>query len=101
MKRRFERIQILLVIAISLLILAHPAYLRCARLSQTKFVSADLSFENSDQEERLLDSEKELKVFGSSAFLIIFRMGTRLFEKSSHLFFQTLPLHERIVVLRC
>jgi len=101
MKRNFKRIQIFLVIPISLFILAHPAYLRCTQLSQTKFVSSDLSFENPDQEERLPDNEKELRGYGSSTGLIIFGMGTNLFEQPSHLCFQTLPLHQRIVVLRC
>jgi hypothetical protein len=100
MKKRFERIQIFLVIAISLFILGLPAYLRCTQLSQTKFVSSDLSFENPDQEEWLPDNGKELKVYGPSGFLI-FLLGTNLFEQSSYLFPQALSLRQRIVVLRC
>ena len=101
MGERFKSIQILLVLAISLFILALPAYLRCTKLSQTKFISSDLSFENPDQEEGLPDNEKELKVYGSSAPLIMFHMGTHLFQQSSYLFFKTLPLHQRTVLLRC
>jgi hypothetical protein len=101
MKKRFKRIQIFLVIAISLFILSLPAYLLCTQLSQTKFVSSDLNFENPNQEEGLPANEKELKVYGSSGFLIIFLLGTNLFEQSSYLSSQTLSLRQRIVVLRC
>jgi hypothetical protein len=101
MKKRFKGIQIFLVIAISLFILALPAYLRCTRLSQTKFVSSDLSFANPVQEEGLPDNEKELKVYGPSILLIIFLLGTNLFELSFHLFPKIISLRQRIVVLRC
>jgi|GEM_PF-347301 hypothetical protein len=101
MKKRFKRIQIFLALTISLFILAFPAYLRCTQLSQTKFVSSDLSFENLDQEEGLPDNEKELKVFGPTAFLVICVSGTNLFEQSLHLFSHTLSLRHKTSVLRC
>jgi len=100
-KKRSKRIQVILVIAISLFILALPAYLRCTQLSQTKFVSSDLGFESPGQEEGLPDNEKELKVYGPTAFLTIFVLGTNLFEQSSHSFPQALSLRQRIVLLRC
>jgi hypothetical protein len=101
MKKRFKRIQIFLVIVVSLFILALPAYLRCTQLSQTKFVSSDLSLENPDQAEGLPDNEKELKVYGPSTLLTMFLLGVNLFEQSSYLFSQALSLRQRIVVLRC
>jgi hypothetical protein len=101
MKKRFKRIQIFLIIAICFFILAFPAYLRCTQLSQTKFISSDLSFENPDQEEGLPDNEKELKVYGPSAFLTLFLLGTNLFEQSSHLFSQVLSLRKKTIFLRC
>jgi hypothetical protein len=101
MKRRFKRIQILPVIAISLFILVLPAYLHCARSSQTKFASSDLSFENPDQKEGLLDNEKELKGYGPSTLLIMFLLRSNPFEQSSYLFSRVLSLRQRIVVLRC
>jgi hypothetical protein len=101
MKKRFKRIQIFLVIAISLFILALPAYLRCTELSQTKFVSSDLSFENPDQEERVPDNEKELKGFGLSTVLIMFLLGTNLLEESSHLSHRSLSFCQKTSVLRC
>ncbi len=102
MKRRFKGIQILLAITISLFILALPAYLRCTYLSQTKFVSSDLGFENPDQEEELPDHEKESKkAYGPSAFPIRFLLGSNLFEQSSYLFPKAPSLHQGIAVLRC
>jgi flagellar basal body-associated protein FliL len=101
MKKRFKSIQIFLVIAISLFILALPAYLRCTNLSQTKSVSSDLSFENPDQEEALPDNEKQLKVFGPTAFFTTFLLSTNLFDRSSHLFSQALSLRQKTFVLRC
>jgi len=101
MKKRLKRIQILPVLAISLVILALPAYLHCARPSQTKFVSSDLSFENPDQKEGLPDNEKELKGHGPSTVLIMFLLGSNPFEQSFHLSSQVLSLRQRIVLLRC
>ncbi len=100
MKKTFEGIRIFLVVAVSLFILTLPAYLDYTQMSQIKFVSSDLSFENPNQEEGLADSERELKVYGSSAFLMMFLLSTNLFEHSSYSF-QALSLQQRIVVLRC
>jgi len=101
MKKRFKRIQFILVIAISLFILALPAYLRCTNLSETKFATSDLGFENPGQENGLPDNENELKVFGPTAFFIIFLLGTNPFEQYSQLFFQVLSLRKKTFVLRC
>ena len=101
MKKRFERLQILPVIAISLFILALPAYVLCARPSQIKFVSSDLGFENPDQKEGLPDNEKELKGYGPSTFLVVFPLGSVPFEQPSYLFSRVLSLRARVVVLRC
>ena len=101
MKKSLKGIQIFLVIAISFFIFALPAYLRCTYLSQSKFVSSDLSFENSGQQEGLPDSEKELKAYGSGALLIIFDFGANLFEQAFHLFSQGLSLHQKTFILRC
>jgi hypothetical protein len=101
MKERFKNIHIFLVIAMSLFILALPTYLRCTSLSETKFASSDLGFENPGQENGLPDNETELKVFGPSAFSTTFLLSTNLFEQSSHLFSQALSLRQTTFVLRC
>jgi hypothetical protein len=87
MKQRFKRIQIPLVIVISLFFVALPAYPHCTNFSGTKFTSSDLFFQNSDQENGLPDGGKgELKVFGPTGFLTLFLLGTHLSEECSHLF---------------
>ena len=101
MKKGFKSLRIFPVIAIALFILALPAYSRCTNLSEAKFISFDLSFENPDQKDGPLDNENELKVFGPAAFSIIFLLGTNLFERSSHLFSQALSLRQKTFVLRC
>lgn len=101
MKETCKRIEIFMVIAISPFILAFSAYLRCSHLSQTKFVSSDLTFESQDREEGLSDSERELKVCGSGALLIIFHSDTDSFEQPSDLFSKKLPLRQKTFILRC
>jgi len=101
MKRRSKSIQILLVTAISLFLLALPASHRCTNFSKTKFVSFDLSMENHDKKDELLGNENELKVFGPAAFFTIFLPGINLFEQSSRLFSRALSLRQRNFVLRC
>jgi hypothetical protein len=93
--------QIFLVIATSLFILALPAYLRHANLSEIKFASSDLGFENPDQENRVPDNEKELKAFGPTGLFTIFILGTHLSERPSHLFSQILSLGQKTLILRC
>ena len=101
MKKRFKRIQIYLIIAISLFILASPVYLRCTMLSQAKFISSDLSFENADQEKGLPDNEKELKGYGPSTLLITFLGDANLFDQFSHLFPCSPSFRQKTPVLRC
>jgi hypothetical protein len=101
MKKRFKSKQIFLVMVISVFILALPAYLRCINLSEAKFLSTDLSFENPDQENGPPDNENGLKVFGPSAFFITFFLGAYLFEQPSHFFPQLFSLHHQAFRLRC
>ncbi len=100
MKKTFDGIQAFLIVAVSVFILALPAYLHYTRLSQIKLISADLGFENSDQEGGLAGNEKESKVYGSTAFLMVFLLGRNLVEYFPR-FFQALSLQQGIVVLRC
>ena len=101
MKEIYKQLQIFMVIAIAPFILAFSTYLRCTQLPQTKFVSSDFTFESQDQVEQLSDSEKVLKVYGSSALLIMFRLATNSFEQSSHPFSKKFPLRQKTFVLRC
>lgn len=101
MKKRLTGIRILPAIAISLSLLAFPAYLRGTRPSGMKFVSADLSFENSDQKEGLAEHDTEWKGYGLQILLVMFLLGAMLFEHSCFLFPPVLSFHQTLVVLRC
>lgn len=78
MKRR--PIQIFLVIVISFSIPALSTYFYYYDLAQTDF-SCDLSFENPDQEDLLIDQQNQSKVFVSRVFPRIFLLGANLFEE--------------------
>jgi hypothetical protein len=101
MKKRFEIIQIPLIIIISLFVAAVPSYFRCAKLPQAKFVSSDLSFENPDQGEGIPFNQKELKVYKSTDLLRMVLLGVYPVEQTSHLFARPLSLHHKTPVLRC
>jgi hypothetical protein len=101
MRKKFESMQFFVVIAISLFILAVPAYFRCTSLSEARFVSFDLSFENPDQKDGSLGNENGWKVFAPAAFFMVFLLGTNLFERICHLFLEAFPLLQKAFVLRC
>jgi len=103
MRKRFRGIQAFLAIVISFFILAFPAYHRCNKLSQTKFVHSDLSFQNPGQEEGPSSSnkEREFKGFGPTAFLTAFLLVAKPVDQSSHFFPVLLSHPEETPVLRC
>ena len=101
MKEGSKSIQVFLVIPISLIVLALPAYLRCSNLPEIKFVSYELSFETPDQENELAGNENELKIFGPFSFFTTFLPDTNFFEQYSHLFPQVISLRQNTLVLRC
>ena len=93
--------QFFLVIAISFFILAPPACLRYTQLSDAKFLSSDIGFENPDRENRMPDHEDDWKGFSPMAFSILSLLGTHLFEQSSHFFPQPFSLRHKTFGLRC
>jgi len=101
MKKRFGWVEIFPVIVISVFILTQLACLCWAKLSQTKFTPSDLSFENPDQEDRLPDNEKELKMYGPSTLFMMFLLAITLFNQPFYLSCQALSFRQRIGVLRC
>ena len=101
MNKKFKGIQVFLPIAISLFILASPAYILSNKLPKIKFACSDLGFEIPDQEEGLSNKENESKGFGSTAFPTVFFLVTKLLNQSSHLFPLFLSLQQEIPILRC
>jgi hypothetical protein len=101
MKKGFKSLQIFLAMAICLIILALPAYLSCANLSETKIVSSDFAFENPDQESGLPANETALRVSGPASSFTQSVLGSHLLERPSLLLFQNCSRHQDAFVLRC
>ena len=78
MKAKLSRI--LIAVTVSLLVLLFPAYLRFADLADDDLFSADLGFENPDNDNPLIDEHKELKVFVSGAFIGLLFLEISTFE---------------------
>jgi hypothetical protein len=100
-KRGLKGIQIILVIAISLSVLASSTYSEYYTLAAADFLSADLNFEIYDQEILLAASQSELKSFGSSGVSSGFLLVPYLFAQSFHSFSQVLSLDQKTLILRC
>lgn len=101
MEKRFKGLQIFLLIAISFLILAPPAYLRFAKLSEANFFPSDLIFENPDQRDGESDSGKELNTFGPSVSSIIFFPGCDLMVQFFHFIPEAPSPRQKAFTLRC
>jgi hypothetical protein len=99
MKRK--PVLIFLVIVISVFIAVLPAYFRCSDLKRAKVLSTDLSFESLDEENLLIDRQKQSKVFVSSAFFIIFHLGTNVLEHISCFSCPSFSLNQTSMILRC
>ena len=101
MKKRLKKIQIFLVIAISLSILMSSTYCQYYTLAAADFLSSDLNFETYDQEILLAAYQSELKSFGSSGFSNGFLLTPHLLGQSLRFFSQLLSLDQKILILRC
>jgi hypothetical protein len=100
-KGGFKRIQIILVIIISLAIPMSSAYVCCYTAAAADFLSPNLNFENFDQELLLSAYESKLKVFIPGSFFDGFHQLTYLFGQSSHFFFQIPSPDQGTLTLRC
>jgi hypothetical protein len=93
---KVKAIQISLILSIFFSILVLPIYFHYCSLVEADLFSTDLSFENPDRQNELSDYENKLRVFGPSAFSIIFLPRTNLLQQSSHFFPQALSLRKTI-----
>ncbi len=92
--------QTFLIVIISLFISIFSAYAHYCNLAEANLFSADLSFENPDQEDLLVDHHKESKAFVSSVFSVILLPRVHLFEQLPR-FFSTPSFDEENFILRC
>jgi len=98
MKRR--PVRNCLIIAISCFILIFPIYLRFSNLTDIKLFSADLIFDDSD-DDQLEGRGDELGTFLSSVFPIIFHPGMNLIEQFRLFPFQSTSYSQGELILRC
>ncbi len=99
---RTESIQILLAVAISSFIVIFPAYLRYADLSETDLSSADLIFENPDQDDQINDQQHESDARLINLFSTIFPQKLDLLlNPFSHFLPAETSENQKTSVLRC
>jgi len=101
MKRKFKRIQIFLVVAISFSIPVFLAYSHYVTLVEADFLSPDLNFENPDQENLSFDYHNKSKVLGSASFHAVSLLETILFEQAFRFSLKTHSLDQKTLILRC
>ena len=92
---------IFLIIAISALLFAFPAYLRCSNSAGNRLLSTDLSFENPDQADIFSCQHHQSKAFVSSIFTVKLLPGTILFDQIVRLWFSASSLDPEVSPLRC
>lgn len=96
-----KHFQISLALVTSFFILVFPAYLRFADLADDNLFSSDLSFENPDGENLLIDHQNGPKVFVSSIFFSTIFLEINLFGHIPRFPSLTVPFDQKAFVLRC
>jgi hypothetical protein len=96
-----KAVQIILVIAISLVTPVSSAYISYYTVASADFLSSNLGFEAFDQEYLSAANQSELKVSPSVGFFSGLHLASDLFGLPSHLSFQMSSLDQKILVLRC
>ena len=99
MKVKLSRVFVALMI--SVLVFLFPAYVRFADLADDDLFPSDLSFENPDDNNPLIDEHKELKVFVSATSFDIFFLEINTFEHIPCFFLLIDPFDRKTFVLLC
>jgi hypothetical protein len=93
--------QIFWVIAVSAFILVCPTYLRGPNLESVRLLSADLSFENLDQDDMFSCQPGQTKAFLSTTFTTkLLPEGILFGQASRFLLLASFPDH-KVSILRC
>jgi len=101
MKNRHERIQSVLIIAISFLMVVYPSYLQYNNLSEIDFFSPIPAFEIFDQEDLLSHEENKAKIFTLSFSYAFSPFNFFCIGQFPPLSFQNLSFNKLISILRC
>jgi len=96
-----KKVQFFFVIAISFFLLVFSGYLYYHNLGEANLFSADLSFENPDQENAFVDQQKEFRVSVLNFFSILFLPGASLFEQFLGFSYRIPSLEQETFVIRC
>jgi hypothetical protein len=99
MNRKQKRIQTFLAISFFFFSSFFTAYLYYNNCVETDFPSANLMFENLDQDYLLTNEQNKSFAFGIGPSFIIFE--TYLFRQLPHVSFGIFSLNQRLFVLRC
>ena len=99
MKRK--PIQFFLVIAVSAFILVSPTYLRSPNSEGVRLLSADLSFENLDQDDIFSCQPGQAKAFLSTNLTAKSLPESILFDRASRLFLLASFPDHKASILRC
>lgn len=101
MERRKDIVRVFLVLVVSFLVLGFPIYFYCYNLVGVDFRSSDLSFENPDNENPLIDLPNESKILGSNGFSGVFLLARNIFELLPLIGFPSPSLDQNNPTLRC
>jgi hypothetical protein len=96
-----KAIQIILVIAISLVIPVSSAYITYYTVASADFLSPNLGFEAFDHEYLAAANQSRLKIFDSSSFFKRLQPAIYPFGLPCHLSSQISSLDQKTLVLRC
>lgn len=96
-----KRVQIVLVIAVSAIILVSPACLHSSLLTGVRLPSADLTFENPDQDNTLSHQPGQSKALVSATFTFKSPPGTILFDQIARLWLLVSFPDQKALLLRC
>ena len=101
MKRKFKRVHIFLFIAISFSTPVFLAYSHYVTLLEVDFLSIDLNFENSDQENLSFSYHSKSKILGSGSFTAGPLLENILFEPTFRCSSKTHSPDQKTLILRC
>jgi len=96
-----KSVQIIFVTAIFAVIFLFPACLHSSLTMGVRLPSADLTFENSDQDNTLSHQPGQSKAFVSAAFTFKSLSGTILFDQIARLWLLVSFPDQKALLLRC
>lgn len=101
MMRRLKKIQFSIILAVSVSLLGLPAYFHYSNLAGADLGSADLSFENPDQDNPFTDHLNVLKISESNDLCGVLLLRNDILQQLPLITFERSSLDENTLSLRC